>query len=132
MKRAGTLRVLRLCARQELVLAVRSRWTQIFAGGAVSLVQLVLLLVPPTALLLGVQALASDRGNAELLFSQPVPRGVILLGRVLGLFQALVSAQALGFGAAGLVIYTRAGAEGVSGFLIVVGAGAALTGMCLG
>jgi len=124
-------RALRLCARQELVLAIRSRWTQTFAaafgvlalavavsgyvlsGGsgvqdfsrtAASLVQLVILLVPLTALLLGVLALASDRGNAELLFSQPVSRGTILCGRVLGLFQALVSAQALGFGAAGLVI----------------------------
>lgn len=155
----SALRVLRLCARQEMVLAVRSRWTQTFAaafgalslgvaasgyilsGGsgvqdfartAASLVQIVLLLVPLTALLLGVLTLASDRGNAELLFSQPVPRGVILLGRVLGLFQALVAAQALGFGAAGLVIFSRAGGEGLSGFLMVIGASAVLTGVCLG
>jgi len=155
----AAIRVVRLCARQERTLAVRSRWTQTFAaafgalslgvaasgyilsGGsgvqdfartAASLVQLVLLLVPLTALLLGVLALASDRGNAELLFSQPVPRGVILFGRVLGLFQALVAAQAVGFGAAGLVIYSRAGAEGISGFLIVIAASAVLTGVCLG
>jgi Cu-processing system permease protein len=151
-------RALRLCARQELVLAVRSRWTQTFAaafaalslavavsgyvlsGGsgvqdfsrtAASLVQLVILLVPLTALLLGVLTLASDRGNAELLFSQPVSRGTILCGRVLGLLQALVSAQALGFGAAGLVIYSRAGEEGVAGFLVVVAAAFVLTGICL-
>jgi len=150
---------LRLCARQELTLAIRSRWTQTFAaafatlslavavsgyilsGGsgvqdfartAASLVQLVLLLVPLTALLLGVLTLASDRGNAELLFSQPVSRGTILMGRVLGLFEALVSAQALGFGAAGLVIYSQAGNEGVSGFLVVVAASVVLTGVCLG
>lgn len=150
---------LRLCARQELTLAVRSRWTQTFAaafaalslavavsgyvlsGGsgvqdfartAASLVQLVILLVPLTALLLGVLVLASDRGNAELLFSQPVSRATILVGRVLGLFQALVSAQALGFGAAGLVIYSRAGEEGVSGFLVVVAASVVLTAVCLG
>jgi len=152
-------RALRLCARQELVLAIRSRWTQTFAaafgvlalavavsgyvlsGGsgvqdfsrtAASLVQLVILLVPLTALLLGVLALASDRGNAELLFSQPVSRGTILCGRVLGLFQALVSAQALGFGAAGLVIYSQAGEDGVTGFLVVVAAAFVLTGICLG
>lgn len=151
-------RALRLCARQELVLAVRSRWTQTFAaafaalslavavsgyvlsGGsgvqdfsrtAASLVQLVILLVPLTALLLGVLTLASDRGNAELLFSQPVSRGTILCGRVLGLLQALVSAQALGFGAAGLVIYSQAGEEGVAGFLVVVAAAFVLTGICL-
>ena len=153
------LRVLALCASQEMVLAVRSRWTQTFAaafcalslgvaasgyilsGGsgvqdfartAASLVQLVLLLVPLTALLLGALTLASERGNAELLFSQPVSRGIILFGRVLGLFQALVAAQALGFGAAGLLIYSRAGAEGLGGFLIVIGASAVLTGICLG
>jgi Cu-processing system permease protein len=159
MTTISTLHALRLCARQELTLAIRSRWTQTFAaafaalslavavsgyvlsGGsgvqdfartAASLVQLVLLLVPLTALLLGVLALASDRGNAELLFSQPISRGTILMGRVLGLFEALVSAQALGFGAAGLVIYSQAGNEGLSGFLVVVAASVVLTGVCLG
>jgi len=156
---AGTAQAVRLCASQEFTLAVRSRWTQTFAvafaalaltvavsgyvlsGGsgvqdfartAASLVQLVILLVPLTALLLGVLALVSDRGNAELLFSQPVSRAAILLGRVLGLYQALVAAQAMGFGAAGLVIYMQAGGEGLSGFLVVVVAGFILTGICLG
>lgn len=136
----------RLVARQERVLAVRSRWTQIFAavfaglslavaasgyilsGGhgvqdfartAVSLVHLVLLLVPLTALLIGVLALAPERGAAELLFSQPVPRRTILLGKLLGLLQALVAAQALGFGAAGLVIFSQSGQEGLAGFVLV-------------
>ena len=27
-----TLRTVRLCARQELTIAIRSRWTQLFAG----------------------------------------------------------------------------------------------------
>ncbi len=158
MTAASGLRVLRLCARQELVLAVRSRWTQTFAiafaslalavavsgyvlsGGsgvqdfartAASLVQLVVLTVPLTALLLGALALASDRGNAELLFSQPVARGLILVGRVMGLWQGLVAAQALGFGAAGVVIYARGGQEGVGGFLVVIAAAAVLTAVCL-
>ena len=153
------VRALVVCARQELVLAIRSRWTQTFAaafaalslavavsgyvlsGGsgvqdfartAASLVQIVILLVPLTALMLGVLTLASDRGNAELLFSQPVSRGTILMGRVLGLFEALVSAQALGFGAAGLVIYSQAGQEGVSGYLVVAAASIVLTAICLG
>jgi Cu-processing system permease protein len=159
MKSVSAFRAIALCARQELVLAFRSRWTQTFAiafavlaltvavsgyvlsGGsgvqdfsrtAASLVQLVILLVPLAALLLGVLTLASDRGNAELLFSQPVSRATILLGRVLGLYQALISAQALGFGAAGLVIYSQAGDDGVAGFLVVVAAAFALTGVCLG
>ena len=137
---------LALCARQELVLAVRSRWTQLFAavfgvlaltvatsgyilsGGhgvqdfartAASLVQLVLLLVPVTALLIGVLALAPDRGAAELLYSQPVARRTILMGKVLGLLAALVGAEAFGFGAAGVVIFSQSGNEGLGGFLLL-------------
>jgi Cu-processing system permease protein len=148
-----------LCARQELLLAVRSRWTQIFAvvfavlalgvassgyvlsGGhgvqdfartAASLVELVLLLVPLTALLIGVLSLAPERGAAELLFSQPVSRRSILLGKTAGLFVALSAAQALGFGAAGLVIFSQAGGEGLPGFGLLVLGSFVLTAVFLG
>lgn len=147
-----------LVARQELRLAARSRWIQIFSvvfgalslvvaasgyvlsGGhgvqdfartAASLVQLVVLLVPLTSLLVGVQALASDRGAAELLLSQPVPRRTVLLGKLLGLLEALLAAQALGFGAAGLVIFSQSGGEGLGGFLVLFAASAALTAVFL-
>jgi Cu-processing system permease protein len=150
---------LALFAREELTLALRSRWTQIFAavfgvlavavagagyvlsGGhgvqdfartAVSLVQLVLLLVPLTALVIGVLSLAPERGAAELLFSQPVARRTILLGRLLGLFQALAAAQAVGFGAAGLVVYAQAGPEGLFGFLVLVLGSLVTTAVFLG
>ena len=109
---AGRRSALWLCARQELLLSVRSRWTQTFAvvfavlalavassgyvlsGGSglqdfartsASLVQLVLLLVPLTSLLFGVMALTPEPGAAELLFSQPVARRTILAGKLLGL-----------------------------------------------
>jgi len=148
-----------LCARQELLLAVRSRWTQIFAavfaclslavaasgyilsGGhgvqdfsrtAVSLVQLVLLLVPLTALVIGVLSLAPERGASELLFSQPVSRKSILLGRLLGLFQALAGAQAIGFGAAGIVVFSQAGRQGIGGFLLLVLGSLVMTVVFLG
>ena len=92
---SGVFRVLWLCARYELLLAVRSRWLQIFAvvfaglslaiagsgyvlsGGhgiqdfsrtAVSLVQVVLLLVPLAALVFGGLALTPERGAAEPLY----------------------------------------------------------------
>lgn len=147
-----------LCARQELTLAVRSRWTQIFAavfgtlalavassgyvlsGGhgvqdfsrtAVSLLQLVLLLVPLAALVIGVLSLAPERGAAELLFSQPVSRPTILLGQAAGLFAALLAAQAIGFGAAGVVVFSRVGGEGLAGFLFVVLGAALLTAVFL-
>jgi Cu-processing system permease protein len=148
-----------LCARQELLLAVRSRWTQIFAlvfaglslavassgyiltGGygvqdfartASSLVQLVLLLVPLASLLMGALALTPERGGSELLFSQPVPRSAILLGKLLGLFAALAAAQALGFGAAGLAIFSQAGGEGLGTFLLLGLGSLVLTAVFLG
>lgn len=150
---------LRLFAREELVLALRSRWTQIFAvvfgllacgvsgagyvlsGGhgvqdfartAVSLVQLVLLLVPLTALMIGVLSLAPERGAAELVFSQPVARRTILLGKLLGLFQALAAAQAVGFGVAGALVYGQSGSEGLGGFLLLVVASLVTTAIFLG
>jgi len=151
--------MLALFAHQELLLALRSRWTQIFAavfavlafavaaggyvlsGGhgvqdfartAASLVQLVLLLVPLTALVIGVHSLAPEQGAAELLFSQPVARRTILLGKLLGLFEALAAAQAIGFGAAGTVVYSQAGGEGASGFLLLVAASLVTTAVFLG
>ncbi len=149
---------LRLCARQELLLAVRSRWTQIFAivfgglalavassgyilsGGsgvqdfartAASLVQLVLLLVPLTAIVMGVLALTPDRGGAEVLYAQPIARGSVLVGTLAGLFGALVAAQAVGFGAAGLVIFAQAGSDGLGAFAVVALGSAVLTAVFL-
>jgi len=147
-----------LCARQELRLAVRSRWTQTFAavfaalalavaasgyvlsGGegfqdfartAASLTQLVLLLVPLTSLTIGVLALSPDRGAAELLYSQPVSRRQILLGQLLGLFAALAAAEAIGLGAAGLVIFGRSGPFGLGSYGLLLGASLALTAIFL-
>jgi Cu-processing system permease protein len=155
----GTAALVRLFARQERILAVRSRWAPIFAvvfaalalgvgasgyiltGGsgvqdfsrtAVSLVQLVLLLVPLASLLIGVMALAPERGATELLFAQPVSRATILVGRLIGLFQALAAAQCVGFGAAGLVIFSSAGGEGIGGFLLLIAGSLALTAVFLG
>ncbi len=152
------LRPFAVVARQEFVLASRSRWTQIFAlvfgglsfavassgyilsGGrgvqdfartAVSLVQLVILLVPLTSLLVGVMALASERGAAELVFSQPISRRSVLFGKLLGLFLALAAAQGIGFGAAGLAISWEAGDEGAARFLMLAAGSLALTAVFL-
>ena len=150
--------VLWLCARYELVLAIRSRWLQLFAvvfaglalavasagyilsGGygvqdfsrtAVSLVQIVLLLVPLASLVFGGLALTPDRGAAELLYSQPVPRSVILVGRMLGLWLALAAAEVVGFGVAGLVVQTQAGLEGLWRYGVLVLTAVAITGVFL-
>ncbi len=147
-----------LCARYELVLAVRSRWLQIFAvvfaglalavagagyvlsGGhgvqdfsrtAISLVQLVLLLVPLAALVFGALALTSEGGAAELLYSQPVSRGRILFGRVLGLWAALSAAELVGFGLAGLVLQWQTGLDGVARYGALALTAVTLTGVFL-
>jgi Cu-processing system permease protein len=148
-----------LCARQELRLAVRSRWTQTFAiafavmatavaasgylltGGrglqdlgrtAASLLQIVVLLVPLTSLLLAVISMTPEVGSAELLFSQPVARRTVLAGKLFGVFLALAATQAIGFGAAGLLLFAHAGADGALAFLGVVLASMVLTVVFLG
>jgi Cu-processing system permease protein len=147
-----------LCASQELTVAIRSRWTQIFAatfavlalavagsgyvisGGtgvqdfartATSLTQLVLLVIPMMALLVGATSFSPERGAAELLFSQPVSRATIVIGKMLGLLEALTAAQALGFGAAGLVIFSQSGADGLGGFALLFAGSIVLTGVFL-
>lgn len=151
--------VIWLCARYELMLAVRSRWLQIFAvvfaglalavagagyilsGGhgmqdfsrtAVSLVQIVLLLTPLAALVFGGLALTPERGAAELLYSQPVSRGAILFGRLLGVWLALAAAQLIGFGAAGLVVQWQSGAAGAGHYVALAICAVAITGIFLG
>jgi len=155
----SSFEVVRLCAAQEVTIAVRSRWVQMFAvvfaalallvassgyilsGGsgvqdfsrtAVSLVQLVLLIVPLASLVFGVLALSPERGAAELLYSQPISRAAVLAGRLLGLFEALAAAQAVGFGAAGLVIFSQAGDAGAAGFAATIVGSLVLTAVFLG
>jgi len=147
-----------LCAKQERLLAVRSRWTQMFAavfallvlavassgyilsGGsgiqdfartAASLMQLVLLIIPLASLVMGILAMTPERGGAELLYAQPIARRSVLMGTWLGLFEALVAAQMVGFGAAGLVIFWQTGDEGLTGYALVVLASAVLTAVFL-
>ena len=147
-----------LVARQELLLAARSRWMQIFAlvfavlalgvagsgyvlsGGhgfqdlartSASLVELVAFVVPLAALLMGVLALAPERGTAELLYAQPVSRRTVLLGKLLGLLVAFTGAELVGFGAAGLVVFSQAGETGGGGYALLVLASLLLTAIFL-
>lgn len=152
------IRLVWLCARHELLLAARSRWLQWFAvvfaglallvsasgyvisGGyglqdfartAVSLVQLVLLIVPLAALVFGSLTLSPERGAAELLYAQPVPRAVILTGRVIGLFLALAAAELVGFGLADLTVQYASGPQGAAQFIVVVQLALTLTAVFL-
>lgn len=149
---------LRLFAAEELKIALRSRWTQIFAGvfavlasgvaaagyvisgghgvqdfarTSASLVHLVVLVVPLISVMLGALSLSLERGAAEVLFALPVSRRTILLGRLLGLFVALALAQAFGFGLAGLLVYAQSGPQGIGDFLVVLGASLLATAVFL-
>src|SRR6266496_5646221 len=111
-------------ARQELVINIRNRWTLVFAGvfgvlvlaisyfglvtgGTVgfqgfartsaSLLNMVLYIVPLVALTMGTLSFSSEKSATELLFSQPVTRGEILLGKFLGLFASIFTATLVGF-----------------------------------
>ena len=126
-------------ARQELVINIRNRWTLVFAAvfgilvlaisyfglvtaGTVgfqgfartsaSLLNMVLYIVPLVALTMGTLSFSSEKSANELLFSQPVSRGEILLGKFLGLFASIFTATVIGFGLAGVIVAAKAGTEG--------------------
>jgi Cu-processing system permease protein len=131
-------------AGQETRINIRNRWTVLFAGAfgvlalaisyfglvtegyagvqgfertTVSMLSLVLYLVPLIALIMSALSLTGDRGANELLFSQPVAREQILLGKLLGLFCSMMTAMVIGFGVAGTVIAIEVGTDGLLKFL---------------
>ena len=135
-------------AGQETKINIRNKWTLIFAavfGGlalaisyfglvtagvvgfqgftrtAASLLNLVLYVVPMVALSMGTLSFTGERGSNELLFSQPVNRSEILLGRILGLFTSIATSTLFGFGLAGFVVVSRMGTEGLWRYLGLVG-----------
>lgn len=89
-------------------------------------------MVPLAALLMGVLAVSPERATAELLFSQPISRRTILLGKLLGLLTALTAAQLVGFGLAGIVVFSTAGEEGGAGYFLLILASFLLTAVFLG
>ena len=135
-------------ADQEIRINIRNRWTLLFAAvfgllalvisyfgmvtegyagfegferTSASLLSLVLYLVPIVALTMATLSFTGDRGAAELLFSQPVARSEILLGKFLGLFGSVLTALLIGFGLAGTIIALQVGTEGLLRFLSFTG-----------
>jgi Cu-processing system permease protein len=97
-----------------------------FARTTLSLMNLVLLVVPLGALLLGVTSLAGAGDTLPLLLAQPVSRTEVLAGKYLGLGAALTVAQALGFGAGGVVVALNAGSDQLPGFIALTALSVAL------
>jgi Cu-processing system permease protein len=145
-RRHGRLRRVRVVAREEFRRALETRWLfgftalfallvlglsyfglaqsrevgfQGFARVTLSLMNLVLMIVPLTALMLGVTSVAGGGESLSLLLAQPVSRGEVLAGKFLGLAAALGVAQSLGFGGGGVVVALNGGADQVPGFLVL-------------
>ena len=139
--------IVRTIAAQEFRIHIRSKWTLLFGvvfaalslgisyfgmitAGLVgfqgftrtsaSLLNLVIYLVPLMSLTMGALSFTGERGANELLFSQPVERGEILLGKVAGLFLSVAAATCFGFGAAGVVISLNADGGGAGGYAALV------------
>lgn len=134
-------------AKQELVVTVRNRWTAIFASvfavlvisiayfgvmaegfsgmqsftrTSASLLNLVLYIVPLVALTMGTLSFTGDKGSTELLFSQPLSRMDVVLGKLLGVFASIALSTLLGFSLAGAIIFMSSGVEGFFSYALFV------------
>jgi Cu-processing system permease protein len=139
--------------RQELVINVRNRWTLIFAlvfgtlvvgvsyfgmmaegfaglqnftRTSTSLLNLVLYIVPLVALVMGTLSFTGDKGSTELLFSQPLTRSEVLIGKLLGVFASIVLSMLFGFAIAGIIVLFAAGTDGLLRYTFLVAISMAL------
>ncbi len=94
-----------------------------FSRVGVSLLNLVMLLVPLIALLVGSQGFAGEfeDGTMELLLTQPVGLFEICLGRIVGQWAAISAALLAGFGGSGLVLVFLSTDRRVLPFLVNLG-----------
>jgi Cu-processing system permease protein len=138
----------RTIAAQELKINVRNKWTLVFAvvfaalalaisyfglvteavvgfqgftRTTASLLNLVLYLIPIMSMTMGALSFTGERGASELLFSQPVTRTEILVGKLAGLFLSVAAATLFGFGAAGVLIALQVGIDGLGRYVAFVG-----------
>jgi Cu-processing system permease protein len=63
---------------------------------------------------MGTLSFTGDKGAAELLFAQPVSRGEVLVGKVLGIFCSIALSMLAGFTVAGAIVAGTHGTEGLT------------------
>ena len=97
-----------------------------FARTTMTLIPLVLILAPLGSLILGVSGQTAEPGTDPFLFTQPIGRATILLGRWLGECVALAGAIVVGLGVGGAWIAFGSGTDGVAPFLVFVALAATL------
>jgi Cu-processing system permease protein len=132
---------------QELAINIRNKWTIIFAlvfgvlvvsisyvglmaegfsgmqnftRTSASLLNLVLYIVPLVALTMGTLSFTGDKGSMELLFSQPVSRSEVLLGKFLGVFLSIALSTLIGFALAGALVIVSNGTKGLASYVSFV------------
>ncbi len=103
-----------------------------FTRTTVSLLTLALYLLPLLGALLGAAAFGGEDGATELLLAQPIRRWEALVGRLAGLYAALIGIALAGFGAAGTLVAATAGGRGFGGFALVALGATAVGGAGLG
>ena len=94
-----------------------------FGRTAASLLNLVMVVVPLMALLVGAMSVAGEReqGTLQTLLAQPVVLEEVLFGKFLGLSAALLATILAGFGLSALVIAHYGGSAQVGGYVQLVG-----------
>jgi len=97
-----------------------------FARTTMALIPVVLILVPLAALILGISGQAAEPGSDPFLFSQPISRTIVLVGRWLGECCALIVAIVTGLGAGAVAVALGNGADGLVSFGFFVVAAAVL------
>ena len=97
-----------------------------FTRTTMTLIPVVVILVPLAALVLGVSGQAAEAGNEAFLFSQPVRRAEVVLGRWMGECAALGGAIALGLSGGGALIALTNGWSGAASFVFFVAASVSL------
>lgn len=147
-------------ARQELTLNIRNKWTLIFAlvfgtlvmsisyfgmraegfsglqnftRTSASILNLVLYLVPLVALIMGTLSFTGDKGATELLFSQPVLRSEVQLGKLLGVFCSIALSTLSGFTLAGAMVVISNGVDELARYaaFVVLALALAFVFLCL-
>jgi Cu-processing system permease protein len=102
-----------------------------FPRTTLALVPVALILIPLAAAILGVSGQAIEAGSESFLFSQPVSRITVLVGRWLGQLAGLGAAIVLGFGIGGAIVATGSGRVGVLSFAFFVAMAVALAAVFL-
>ena len=140
-------------ARLELIAAARLKWIRLltaafallaavaaysagaanelsgadgFARTTMALVPVVLILVPLSALILGISGQAAEPGSEPFLFGQPIGRATVLIGRWMGESAALSGSIGLGLGIGGGIVAFGSGTDGLASFAFFVSASVVL------